>query len=69
MDNHYSSTNITKLEKNSLSQIPCFERSGQKRKILKSPKIAKSQHNCLEYERVFKIFHFHILNIAEFGYI
>jgi hypothetical protein len=26
-------------------------------------------HNCLEYDRVLKISYFHILNIANFGYI
>jgi hypothetical protein len=66
---HHFAIKKIKLKTNILSQIPCFERSGQKRKILKSPKIAKSQHNCQKYERVLKIFHFHILNIAEFGYI
>jgi len=30
-------------------------------------KIAKNHQNCLEYERVIKIFYFQILNIAKFG--
>jgi hypothetical protein len=32
-------------------------------------KIIKVCHNCVQYERVPKIFYFHILNIAKFGYI
>jgi hypothetical protein len=31
--------------------------------------LAKTPHNCLEYDRVLKISYFHILNIANFGYI
>jgi hypothetical protein len=51
---------------NMLSQIPCFWKKWSKNENFD---IAKSRHNCLKYERVLKILYFHILNIAEFGYI
>jgi hypothetical protein len=34
-----------------------------------SLKFVKNHHNCPQYEKVFKIFYFHILSIAIFGKI
>jgi hypothetical protein len=42
-------------------KFPIYKKFHQKTNFL----IPKNCHNCLQYERVLKIFYFHILNIAE----
>jgi hypothetical protein len=44
-------------KKNIRSQIPSFYKG------------KKNRHNCLQYEKALKIFYFHILNVAKFGYV
>jgi hypothetical protein len=31
-------------------------------------KVLKNHHNCLQYEKVFKVLYFHILNLAKYTY-
>lgn len=44
------------LQKDILFQIPCLQGKIQSKKFAK---------NCIQYERVFKIFYFHSYNIAQ----
>jgi hypothetical protein len=47
--------------------IPSFflEKKSQETKT-NSKEISKNHHNCLQYERLLQILHFHILDISKF---
>jgi hypothetical protein len=51
------------FEKKCSGKIPLLKLKKQQRRT----KNNKNCHNCLQYERVFKIIYFHILDIAKFG--
>jgi hypothetical protein len=52
------------LKKNILSQIPCFKKKIQQN-FKKLKRFARNCHNCLQHERVLKIFYFRTLNSAK----
>jgi hypothetical protein len=51
---------------NILSQIPYFM-GGKFSNFFIKFKVLKNHHNCLQYDKVFNILYFHILNIAKFS--
>jgi len=59
---------VKKKIKKILSQIPCFKRKFNKFRE-KKKRFAKNCHNCLQHERLLKIFHFPTLNSAKLGQI
>ncbi len=54
-------------KKNILSQIPFLETKEIVKKIFFIKNFTKNRHNCLQYERMLKIFYFHSLHITKFS--
>jgi hypothetical protein len=48
-------------------KFPVLKTKIAKKKKQFKKKIAKNRHNCRQYERLLKVFCFHILNIAKIG--